>query len=332
MAFALALKFFELEARFPRHAGELPPEAVQFVAGQVMVDPVQFAGYAWSGRTADHRAQIRAALGFREPAVGDEDNLADWLAAEVCPAEPSRDRLRLALLARCRQVRIEPHGPSRIERMLGTAEALSERRFTTRTAARLTPGAVARLEELIAAGDPDSDAADGGSFLLELKADPGQPGLETLLGEIAKLERVRAIGLPASLFTDAPEKLVIAWRSRAARMYPSDFAKAPDPVKLTLLAALCHVRLAELTDGLVDLLIELVHRISVRAERKVENELSSEFRRVNGKQGILFKLAAAAVDHPDELVRTALYPVVGEATLRDLVAKARADERRCCWR
>ncbi len=37
--------------------------------------------------------------------------------------------------------------------------------------------------------------------------------------------------------------------------------------------------------------------------------------------------AAAAVDHPDELVRTALYPVVGEATLRDLVAQARADER-----
>ena len=65
----------------------------------------------------------------------------------------------------------------------------------------------------------------------------------------------------------------------------------------------------------------------MRAERKVENELSSEFRRVHGKQGILFELTAAAVDHPGELVRTALYPVVGEATLRDLVAQARADER-----
>ena len=328
LGFALALKFFELEARFPRHAGELPSAAVKFVAGQLKIDPALFAWYAWSGRTAEyHRAQIRAALGFREPTVGDEDKLADWLALEVCPAEPSRDRLRLALLARCRQVQIEPPGPSRVERILGTAEALAERRFTTRTAGRLAPDAVARLEELIAPGDPDSDTAESGSFLQEQKADPGQPGLETLLGEIAKLDRVRAIGLPLGLFADAPEKLVIAWRSRAARMYPSDFAKAPGPVKWTLLAALSHVRLAELTDGLVDLLIELVHRISVRAERKVENELSSEFRRVHGKQGILFKLAAAAVDHPDELVRAALYPVVGEATLRDLVAEARANER-----
>ena len=45
-------------------------------------------------------------LGFREPVAGDEDKLEDWLAAEVCPAEPNRDRLRLALLARCRQERI----------------------------------------------------------------------------------------------------------------------------------------------------------------------------------------------------------------------------------
>jgi Domain of unknown function (DUF4158) len=147
---------------------------VKFVAGQVKVDPAMFAGYAWSGRTAGyHRTQLRALLGFREPVVGDEDKLADWLAAEVCPAEPNRDRLRLALLAQCRQERIEPPGPSRIERIVGTAEALCERRFTVRTAAMLAPGAVARLEELITASDPDNDAAGG--FLQELKADPGQP-------------------------------------------------------------------------------------------------------------------------------------------------------------
>ena len=29
LGFALMLKFFELEARFPRHAGEIPPAAVE---------------------------------------------------------------------------------------------------------------------------------------------------------------------------------------------------------------------------------------------------------------------------------------------------------------
>ena len=47
---------------------------------------------------------------------------------------------------------------------------------------------------------------------------------------------------------------------------------------------------------------------------------------MHGKKGILFRLAAAAVDHPEELVRKAMYPVVGEPTLGDIVAEARANE------
>ncbi|TMD97620.1 MAG: DUF4158 domain-containing protein, partial [Chloroflexi bacterium] len=38
LAFALFLKFFELEGRFPRHAGELPRQAVAYVAEQLHVD------------------------------------------------------------------------------------------------------------------------------------------------------------------------------------------------------------------------------------------------------------------------------------------------------
>jgi len=41
LAFSLTLKFFELEGRFPRHAGELPPAAVSYVARQVGVDPAE---------------------------------------------------------------------------------------------------------------------------------------------------------------------------------------------------------------------------------------------------------------------------------------------------
>ena len=39
------------------------------------------------------------------------------------------------------------------------------------------------------------------------------------------------------------------------------------------------------------------------------------------------RLAGAAIDHPDETVRTALYPVVSEATLRQLVKEAKASEQ-----
>ena len=111
------------------------------------------------------------------------------------------------------------------------------------------------------------------------------------------------------------------------KMYPSDFAAAQAPVRLTLLAALCWARKAEMIDGLVELLIQLVHKISVRAEKKVENEINAEFRRVHGKNGILVKLAAAALALPEEIVRKTLYPVVGKRTLEDIVAEATANEK-----
>lgn len=73
LGFALLLKFFEIEARFPRNADELPSAAIAYVAEQVKVDPAEFARYQWSGRAIErHRVQIRTAFGFREFSRGDE--------------------------------------------------------------------------------------------------------------------------------------------------------------------------------------------------------------------------------------------------------------------
>jgi TnpA family transposase len=315
LGFALMLKFFELDARFPRDAAEFPPAAVAYVAEQVKVDPAEVAAYPWQGRSAKyHREQIRDAFGFREFTRADEDKLADWLASEVCPVELRDERLREALLVRCRAERLEP--PGRIERIIGSARAACEQRFCDRTLARLGQDCAARLEDLAV-----------GPLLAELKADPGQVGLETLLREIDKLTAIRRLALPGDLFAGASEKLVDAWRARAARSYPSDLRAAPRPVRLTLLAALCWVRSAEITDALVDLLVGLVHKINTRADRRVERELIDDLRRVRGKEAILFRLAEAAIEHPDDTVRDALYPVVGEKTLRELVREAKANQQ-----
>jgi hypothetical protein len=184
LGFAVLLKFFELEARFPRSATEVPAQAIVYVAGQVKVDPVQLDGYDWSGRSIKyHREQIRDAFGFREFNRGDEDKLAGWLAEEVCPVELRDEQLREALLVRCRAERIEP--PGRADRIVGSARASFEKRFSERTASRLGNGCIERLEALVQ-GD------DGRALLAELKADPGQVGLETLLREVGKLAAVRA--------------------------------------------------------------------------------------------------------------------------------------------
>lgn len=74
LGFAVLLKFFEIEARFPRSAGEVPRPAVDYVAEQVGVPAADFGEYSWQSRSIKaHRAQIRHAFGFREFSRGDED-------------------------------------------------------------------------------------------------------------------------------------------------------------------------------------------------------------------------------------------------------------------
>ena len=90
---------------------------------------------------------------------------------------------------------------------------------------------------------------------------------------------------------------------------------------MALLAALLFCRRREITDALVTLLISTVHRIGARAERRVTTELVSAFKRVQGKEGLLFRVADAALSRPDDSVRRVVFPVVGEDNLRNLVAE-----------
>ena len=79
------------------------------------------------------------------------------------------------------------------------------------------------------------------------------------------------------------------------------------------------LRCREIPDNLIELLIQIIHKISVRAERKVEKEFIRDFRRVNGKTNILFQIADAALNNPDGIVKKVLFPVVSENTLTNIV-------------
>lgn len=50
LGFAVSLKFFEIDARFPAYPEEVPSAAVEYVSSQVWVEATEFAKYSLSGR------------------------------------------------------------------------------------------------------------------------------------------------------------------------------------------------------------------------------------------------------------------------------------------
>ena len=141
---------------------------------------------------------------------------------------------------------------------------------------------------------------------------------------MAKLDVLRRIELPPDLFEQAAPRDLERCRRRVSVEAPYELRRHPDAARLTWLAAFVHLRVRMLTDDLVDLLIETIHKIGARAERKVERELLEDLKRVTGKQNLLFALAEATLAKPDGIVRDVVCPVVGEQTLQDLVKEWKA--------
>jgi TnpA family transposase len=341
LGFAALLAFFRHEGRFPASKQELPGAVVVHLASQVGVPAEAYVAYDWRGRAIKyHRAQIRAALGFRETSVQDADALVVWLAREVLPHERAVDRVRSALYARCRELRLEPPTPERIGRLGRAALATHEQQLSRAVRERLSPHSIAALDELLAPVAPVATAgsASGGgapaggdsaraavAALVDLKGDPGPAGLKSLLAEIAKLTRLRALALPADLLADVAPKTRQAYRQRVQVEEPHELRRHPAPLRTTLLAAWAALRSGELTDNLVEVLIRTIERIDSAAEHRVERELLADLRRVTGKTGLLFRVAEAAVEQPDGTVREVVFPAVGgEHVLRELVKEYKA--------
>jgi TnpA family transposase len=333
LGFSIMLKAFQYEGTFPAGVHDAPPSVVAFLAHQIGVPATVYREYDWHGRASKyHRAQIRAHLGVREATLADAEAVTAWLVEQVLDHQHQPEALRVAATERFRSLRLEPPTVKRLHRLVRSALHTYETRLFAMTLARLTPATVAALDALVSthpaeannANVTDAAATPETSLFALLRTDPGGVGLASVEEEIAKLTTIRALNLPSDLFHDVGPAVLEKYRQRAGAEWPRELRAHPPALRATLLAAFCTQRAREIVDGLIDLLLHIVQRIGGRAERRVERELLADFKRVVGKQGLLFTLAEVALAHPDESVRAVIYPVVSEQTLRDLVAEFKA--------
>lgn len=125
--------------------------------------------------------------------------------------------------------------------------------------------------------------------------------------------------MPDDLFSNIPQKIIKKYKQRTISKDLRELRRHPETVRYILLAAFFWLRRREITDNLIELLLQIIHRIGVRAEKKVDKELLNDFKRVNGKTNLLFQIAEAVINNPDGVVKQVLFPVVNENTLQALV-------------
>lgn len=325
LGFMVLLKFFQMEARFPNSKNEIPKVVVKYIAKQMQLIGVQF-DYDLNSRTHYyHKAQIREFFGFREPTSADANNLTEWLSKYVFYHDANLDNLKAEAYSRLRELHIEPPTAERIDRITKSAINIYEDHFFKETYSKLSREAIGIMDYLLKEltvyeeNEINYNNDDNAISFSDLRADPGRIGLESVLKEVSKLQTIQQINLPTNLFSNISQKILKKYRHQVLSEDLTEIRRHPEPMRYTLLAIFFWLRYREITDNLIELLIQIIHRIGVRAERKVEKEILNDFRRVNGKNNILYQIADIAVNNPEGIIKQVLYPVISEKTLKALV-------------
>jgi len=348
---ACLLKYFQQEGRFPAQKQDIPPIVIVHLAQQLGVIPEKIIPYDWEGRTIKaQRAAIRTFLDVHEATLADEEALVEWLCQEVVAEQRQEEALIASLYTRCKEQRIDPPTPDRVRRLVHTALHRFDERLCATVMQQLSLETRTRLDALLTVEFSETQAREETASALEeasgeagtaeasqepalprpqsalhaLKHDAGPLGLSRVLEEIAKLERIHQLGLPADLFAHVSAKTLDSYRNRIAVEDLQEVRRHPGPIRFTLLAAYCWRRRQEIVDILVELLLDVAHHLTTRAERRVEKAFVKDIKKVSGKTTLLFRLAEAAIDKPDGSVREVVFPVVSEQTLRDLVKEYKA--------
>lgn len=303
LGFVLLLKYFQQEWRFPAMKNDIPFSVVTYVAHQLNIDEALYLRYDWHRRTiSDHRATIRSLFGFREHTNEDIEDMKNWLIQDVLPHEYQEEVLREEAYEWFRRRKIEPPTSGRLLRANRSAANTFEQILYTRTFARLSQETQTALDALLLSVESDvllfpsqteessdeqpeieeepvvsqfvteteSEGSLKPSALQHIRMNPGRVGLATMIEEMAKLRRIRELCLPENLFYELSHKVLMIYRNRASIEEPSRLRAHSLPKRMTLLAVLCSVREQEVTDGLVELLIQIIHKIDIRAEKKVQ--------------------------------------------------------------
>ena len=338
LPYAFWLVFFREHGRFPLDETEVDEQFIETLCEQLGLSIVGKRDlFILTDRTAERtRAEIRTRFGYREATVLDGEMLELWLRDHIAPNSGGEVNILLeGIQARCRELRIESPTLERNERIARDAlnayeECLYDRIFSSlpeETRGKLD--ALLQAESTIYEDDQNAIesvqiAAFSPATLLKLRANPGRPSLASMQEELDKLILIRHIGVPNNLFDHVSLRDVDQYHKRVFVQEPHELRRLSDKARLTYLAAFIYLRGRSLTDNLVDLLVETIHHIGARAERKVERELLEDLKRVSGKQNLLFEIANASLSDPNGSVRDVVFPVVSEQKLHELVKEWKA--------
>lgn len=313
---ACQLLFFRQHGCFPVDRGDLDLDVISYVADQIGV--ADDRTYSFSSDTARRqRAGILDFLGCRRASDRDRAKIQAWMVKQLGGRDLNLAEWTRRGFDRARQMGVFVPSDKIMDRLARAARRDFRDGFLDRVGAQLTAETIEKLEWALS--EPLADTG-----FQRLKDDVGAATLESVLLAARKVSFVDSLDLPMAVL----DRVERGWTARLARQVEgetaSEMRRHMPERRLGLLAVYLMHRRAQLIDGLIDLLLEVVHRLGTRSRRKVIQGIAADIGAVHGKERLLVEIAAAALDHPEGRIEDVIFPIAGAAKLRAVIEEHRA--------
>ncbi|WP_254260299.1 DUF4158 domain-containing protein [Listeria fleischmannii] len=260
---------------------------LRFIAKQLKLPLSSYETYLFESKTCHrHKREITQLCQFREENTADRQQLITWLSERVYAYNLDTEALKEKLYLQYQENKIVPPSVIQIDQFILKLIRKKEHAFYKMTYEQLSPTTREKIDNLLnywrtldnqENGSKEEDKSEMTFRRLTLNA--GRLSRETLFTELHKLKILLDLELPSTLFANVPQKIVRLYRLRAISEEKHELLRHSDEIRYTLLSSFFWIKIQELHDGLIDLLISLIHKINGRAEKKVKMELVLEVKK-----------------------------------------------------
>ncbi|WP_420584043.1 Tn3 family transposase [Ruegeria sp.] len=317
---AFQLRFFQTHGRFPSRAQDLSSEGLEYLAQQldvkIPVDQEQFDYRHVNARR--HRVAILKHLGVRRATDRDRLALRSWIF-ENCrrSSAPTVEEQVASAYAWGLSNSIYISSDKIMERLVRSARPDFLEDLLASIARALPANTRRQLDESL------SEPRGYGGFHL-MKNGVGAATLANVLGACERLTFIAGLELSSEHLAGIDPSWIAMLCRRVERENASEMRRHSDDRRIGLYALYLMDRQKRLTDDLIDLFLEITHRLQTRSRRRVITRIARDIERVYGKDQLLCSMAEAAIEYPEGRVIDVIYPVASVAKLKAVIEEHRA--------
>lgn len=303
--FAVQLKHYEAHLVFCEDPSSISSQTLSKISKMLGL-PSSRIQHLSSKTSAIYRQEIRDYYQSHKINEQDEVLLTNWLLRDVFPTELSNiDQLKEKTLLFMKSYKIERMSEASLERFIKSAIHKHEEELFKNISIGLDYESKAYLDGLLLLTPKKV------TRLSWLQRWPGGLALKTIQKEAEKLQFLKLLALPACL-NKIPQKEILKHYRNICTKYPSAIKKMPETHRHALLAIFAFIKQSQITDNLVELLIRLTKKCLMSGERKLRRDLSQviEIKKGCTKKSLLNTLITTILNHEDEIIKDAIYPIV----------------------